>query len=118
MGPRLPFVGSMLTCVLGAISWVLCFGGFALFASAGLGLAYVSLNERVKLGRGYTLRYMLRGILLFTIVATVCSIANMRMAAIISSSGIVCLSFTMFYRTAASVPAVRDQKEEVLLGSF
>merc|ERR1712085_94330 len=33
------------------------------------------------------------------------------MAAIISSSGIACLSLTMFYRTGASVPAVRDQNE-------
>merc|ERR1712166_15132 len=39
--PRLPVI---VTCVLGAISWVACFGGFALFASAGLGLAYVSLE--------------------------------------------------------------------------
>ena len=106
-----------ITCAIGIISWVTCFGGFALFALASLGLAYVTWNPWRSFGsmayvsksdRGCTPRYMHCSILLLAIVATVCCIANIRIAAIISSAATACLSLILLYNIAVTIETDDD----------
>jgi hypothetical protein len=72
--PRIPW---QATSVLAAISWAVCFGGFALYASAGFILAYNALVALSVPGMTNAVHCTMYAQLLFALVVVVCSTVNM-----------------------------------------